>query len=134
VVVSAFLWGGRPAEINKAARHRIIDLYTSPALIAELEDVLLRVKFAERLSRVGSSVTEIVGDYRALTTIVIPEFVPRIVRDSDDDHVIACAVSAGATIVASRDKDLLALGTHQGIEILAAAEAMKRINALAAAR
>jgi len=130
VVVSAFLWGGVPAEIVKAARRKVVTLYSSPPLVAELEEILSREKFTERLTRVGSSVTEIIGDYRALVTIVIPEFVPRIVRDPDDDHVIACAVAAGATIIVSRDNDLLSLGVHQGIEVLVAAEAMKRINTI----
>ncbi|MBC7984304.1 MAG: putative toxin-antitoxin system toxin component, PIN family [Candidatus Obscuribacterales bacterium] len=94
VVVSAFLWGGIPAEIIKAARQGVITLYSSPVLLAKLEEILAREKFAERLARVGSSVTEIGGDYRALVTVVIPESVPRVVRGPDDDHVLACAVAA----------------------------------------
>jgi putative PIN family toxin of toxin-antitoxin system len=131
VVVSAFLWGGTPAKIIKAAREKTIVLYSSPALIAELEDVLARDKFSERLARVGSSVSEIVGDYRALAQIVVPASVPRVVRDVDDDQVIACALAAAAKIVVSRDNDLLALNAYLGIEILSAADAMVAIEHLA---
>jgi uncharacterized protein len=46
IVVSAFLWGGLPAELLSAAREQRITLYTSAALLAELEDVLGRDKFS----------------------------------------------------------------------------------------
>jgi predicted nucleic acid-binding protein len=55
-VVSAFLWGGRPAELLAAAREQRLSLFTSAPLIAELEDVLGRDKFAARITRVGSTV------------------------------------------------------------------------------
>ena len=46
VIVSAFLWGGVPRQLLNAAEGRRIELLTSRALIAELEDVLSRGKFA----------------------------------------------------------------------------------------
>jgi len=58
VVMSAFLWGGPPADVLNAARRQTITLYCSAPLIAELEDVLSRDKFAARLKQVGSSATE----------------------------------------------------------------------------
>lgn len=41
-----------------------------------------------------------------------------IVRDPRDDMVVACAVDGQADTVVSRDKDLLSLGTFQGIAII----------------
>lgn len=127
IVVSAFLWGGIPREILNAARRRAILLYTSAALIAELEDVLGREKFAKRMTRVGSSVTEMVGDYLALAHMVVPTHRPRVVRDPDDDHVIAAALAAQANIIVSRDADLLSLNSYQGILMFSAAETLRRI-------
>jgi putative PIN family toxin of toxin-antitoxin system len=60
-VVSAFLWGGLPAEILAVARERRISLHTSPALLAELEDVLARGKFAARITQVGSSAAQMIA-------------------------------------------------------------------------
>ena len=56
-VVSALLWGGAPAEILIAARQRRLALFTSAVLIAELEEVLVRDKFAERISRIGMTLS-----------------------------------------------------------------------------
>lgn len=49
VVVSGLFWRGAPRQLLDAARAQLVDLYTSPALLAELSDVLLRDKFANRL-------------------------------------------------------------------------------------
>jgi uncharacterized protein len=62
--------GGPPASVFAAAREARITLFTSPALLAELEDVLSREKFAERIGRVASSVPQMLAGYRALATIV----------------------------------------------------------------
>jgi putative PIN family toxin of toxin-antitoxin system len=117
LVVSAFLWGGNPRAILDAARETLT-LFTSAALIAELEDVLSRAKFATRIATVGSSVDEMLGDYLALAQLVRPTEHPAVVRDPDDDHVIACAHAAEAEIIVSSDDDLLTLGHYRDIDIL----------------
>jgi len=55
--------------------------------------------------------------------------VPRVVRgDSDDDQVIAAAIAARADLIVSGDREhLLPHGSHQGIEIVDAAEAFRRV-------
>lgn len=50
--------------------------------------------------------------------------------DPDDDHVIAAAVTGQADLIASGDKrDLLPLGSFQGIDIVTAREAVERLGA-----
>jgi putative PIN family toxin of toxin-antitoxin system len=126
-VVSALLWGGPPAAVLTAARQGRITLFTSPVLLAELEEVLAREKFAERIVRVGSSVPQLLAGYRALTIIVRPAPIEPTVRDPDDDHVLACALSAEATLIVTRDRDLLDLGTFRDTRILPAHEALALI-------
>lgn len=41
-----------------------------------------------------------------------------VIADPDDDHVLACAVAAGADLIISGDSDLLDLKAHQGIPIV----------------
>jgi len=41
-----------------------------------------------------------------------------VIRDPDDDHVLACALTARAELIVSGDKDLLDLNTYQDIPSL----------------
>nr|WP_239056936.1 putative toxin-antitoxin system toxin component, PIN family [Wenzhouxiangella limi] len=54
---------------------------------------------------------------------------PRVSPDPDDDHVLACALSAKADLIVSGDKDLLVLERFQGIDIVTASHALARIEA-----
>lgn len=124
IVVSAILWGGPPGQILTAARTGRLSLFTSAALIAELEDVIARKRFAERLTRVELSVAQIVDGYLALVQLVRAPAIAPAGRDRDDDHVIACALAANAAIIVSGDHDLLVLGAFRDIGIKTASEAL----------
>lgn len=126
-VVSAFLWGGAPADILTAAREQRLTLFTSAALIAELEDVLARVKFAARIAQVGSAVTEMITGYRALAQLVRTTAMAPVSRDPDDDQVLACALAADAALIVTRDQDLRTLDPFRTIRILPAREALALI-------
>lgn len=78
---------------------------------------------------IGRSAREVLADYVAAIEMAEPASVPRVVLgDVDDDQVIASAVAARADLIASGDrKHLLPLGNHQGIDIVDAAEAARRI-------
>ena len=130
MAVSALLWRGKPYRLLEAIRQRSdIRLFSSPALLAELADVLSRPSPTQQLGVIGRSAHEVLGNYIEIVEVVEPEDVPRLVpTDADDDHVIAAAVTACATIIISGDADLLSLGNHQGIAILSAAMAVEQIG------
>ncbi len=123
-VLSAFLWGGPPKAVLDAARAEHITLFSSAALLVELEDVLNRDKFAARTTRIESNPATLLRQYRALISLVRPTAIAPTSRDPDDDQVLACALAADADLIVSRDKDLLDLGTSQGIPILPAYQAL----------
>jgi putative PIN family toxin of toxin-antitoxin system len=49
-------------------------------------------------------------------------------RDVKDDPYLACALGAGANIIVTRDRDLLALGKPFGIEIISPRELLARLS------
>ena len=129
VVVSALLWGGVPYKLIEAAASGEVELITSPALLTELRRVLAREHLASRLAAQRSTVEQAIAIYPELAITVSPLSTPRVVPgDVDDDHVIAAAVAGTAEIAVSGDRHLLPLGSHQGINIVNAASAVRRVG------
>jgi putative PIN family toxin of toxin-antitoxin system len=123
VVVSGLLWQGPPRRVLDLARTGTLDLFTSPALLVELEDVLGRQKFRRRLESAGVDPGELVLGYAALASVVLPTEKPAvIVEDPDDDEVIACALAARAEVIVSGDRHLRSLRSFRGIRIVTAAD------------
>jgi len=127
--MSALLWRGKPYLLLEAIRLRSdLHLVSSAALLEELADVLTRPSATKRLALIGKAVHEVLADYVEAIELIEPATVPRVVPgDADDDHVIAAAVAAGATMLVSGDSDLLSMGSHQGIQIVSAATAIETI-------
>ncbi len=114
VVLSALLWRGTPYQLLEAIRSRgQARLFTSPALLDELAEVLMRPSAARRLAVIGRSAREGLVDYFEAIQVVEPEQVPRSVpTDVDDDQVIAAAIAAGADVIVTGDADLLSMGSY----------------------
>lgn len=136
IVVAGLLWNGPPRRLLELAFDQDtapvrLSLFSSPALIDELGHTLAYPKFAARIQRFGTTANDLTSHYAALVSIVTPANVPRVVLgDADDDHVIAAAVAARATLIVTGDrKHLLPIGTHQGIAIVTAAEAVQLVDA-----
>lgn len=130
IVVSALVWGGVPYELIEGAADGDIELVTSPALLSELRDVLGREHLASRLARQTSGVEQAIALYAEMSIHVSPLATPRVVpADVADDHVIAAAVAGGAKIIVSGDRHLLSLGSHKGIGIVSATNAVRQLVA-----
>ncbi|MBI5877022.1 MAG: putative toxin-antitoxin system toxin component, PIN family [Chloroflexi bacterium] len=120
-VISALLWHGAPRHVLDAARSGRIALFTSFALLEELQDVLARPKFSVRLHSADVAARDLVLGYAALATIVSPETITSPVsRDRDDNIVLECAVAAGVEYIVSGDNDLRAMKAYRGILIVSA--------------
>jgi putative PIN family toxin of toxin-antitoxin system len=106
-----------------------IELASSPALLAELQGVLSRQKFAKQLAKRGITVADVFDGYAALVLIVVPAVIaPTITRDPADDQVLAAALAAKVDLIVSGDVHVLELKSFQNIEIVTAAIAAERIK------
>lgn len=128
--LSGLLWpGGPPGALIDLAEAGHIELLSSPALMAELRDVLGRRKFIKRLASRDIGADDLFNGYASLIRLVKPTATPRVIkRDPDDDHVIACAVTGRAEIIVSGDQDVLELISYQTIAILTPAQAIACIQ------
>lgn len=130
IVVSGLLWGGPPGELFDRVTDRTIEAVASAELIAELARILTRPKFAAKLAAKKRTCEAIVALYTQLTERVEPAILPRVpqLRDSNDRHVLACALAGNVDIIVSGDLDLLTLCTFENISILTPAECLKKIG------
>jgi putative PIN family toxin of toxin-antitoxin system len=116
-------------KLIEAAAAGSIEIVASPALLAELQEVLSREHLSSRLARHRSTVEQAIALYAELVIGVSPLETPRVVPgDADDDHVVAVAVAGGAAYVVSGDRHLLGLGSHRGIHMLSVTDAIERIE------
>jgi len=128
-LISGLLWSGTPRRLLDAAHAGKIALYTSSILLAELEDVLGRGKFARRLAEAGVTAQTLVLGYATLAILIEPaRIAPVIIDDPDDDAVIACAIAAQVDCIVSGDSHLLELKQYEAIPIITAAACLAHIN------
>ena len=103
------------------------EMVTAPELLAELDRVLAYPKLQRYYAEKDR--TRFVALTMALSEVVdLPETIPRICRDPDDDRVIACAVVGRADLIITGDDDLLALKRVGDIPIISAAQFLEMLQ------
>jgi putative PIN family toxin of toxin-antitoxin system len=125
VLVSAALSDGKPYEILSLAENGDIVSITSPAIIAELKDVLTR----DRLPFTDEHVDELVTKILSISRVIRPEIDLDVIEDDpDDDKILECAVSGDADYIVSGDSHLLDLEQDADIQIYSPAEFLQKLN------
>jgi len=123
VLVAAILKpvkGGAAFELLAFAGDGAFQLYLSNQILDETADVLLnRPRLRRRYHYPDSAVTDYCGGLAQLAVSVISDPPPvQVVRDPNDNMIVACALAAGADYLVSRDDDLLSLHSHQSISMI----------------
>ncbi|TLD41754.1 MAG: hypothetical protein JETT_1979 [Candidatus Jettenia ecosi] len=115
VIVSAFGWGGKPADVIRLITSGKILNFTSSEMFTELKKVVgyPRLAFSETSQ---AEIMEII--FNASSIVDIHESVNIIDDDAEDNKILECAISAGAEFVISGDKHLLTLKSFEGIKIV----------------
>jgi putative PIN family toxin of toxin-antitoxin system len=119
VLVPGILFEGHPRRILTMASRGEVAISTSPDLLREVEDVLLRPKFGLR----AEQVVGIIALFRDTFEIVqTSRRVRAVAADPSDNRVLEAAAAARADLIVSGDKHLLDLAAWDGIRILSPAE------------
>ena len=119
VFVSALLTrGGVAAQLIQHAKDGVFLCYLAEEILAEIQRVLHYPELLERYRYTAQDIQEFCQVLRETAALVtdLPQLA--IVRDPNDDMIVACAVVAQASYIVSRDKDLLSLGEYESIVIV----------------
>ncbi|HOC01719.1 MAG TPA: putative toxin-antitoxin system toxin component, PIN family [Verrucomicrobiota bacterium] len=129
-LVSASLWQGPSARLLEAVASGKAELVLSPDLLAEFASVIARPKFVDRITAQRTTADQLAQKLAEKVTVVAPATlaVPPELRDPEDLPVLACALAADAEAIVSGDQDLLTMGAFQGIPILTAREALRKVG------
>jgi len=116
ILVSGLLWRGAPYRCLLAVRAGLADLVLSMPILEELRRVLV-----EKFHLPAQDAEEALHFVRESATLVeIPGELHVITDDSEDDKFLETAQVAGATLIVSGDRHLLALRTYAGISVIRA--------------
>ena len=119
VWVSALAFGRFPTNPRRAIERAL--RRDTLASCAEIEAEIRRV-LIEKFAWHDKDAERILGAYFTRAFHVSLRHSVHVCRDPSDDMVLECAVLAKAGAIVSGDKDLLVLGSYEGIRILTAAE------------
>lgn len=117
VYISAYGFGGRPAEVLRAAITGEYALLTSPAVLAEVADKLYTV-----LGFDDEHVRAAIMQLSRIAEVVRPEARLTVVSDDPDNRILECATEGAADVTVSGDHHLLDLGAYHGIRIIRPAD------------
>jgi uncharacterized protein len=119
IVFSGVGWKGKPFQCLELARAGIVDGVTCRELLDELAE-----KLQSKLSFTPEQSLDTVADLLTfLRVVLIAGKLKAVPADPDDDKVVECATTVGATHIITGDRrHLLPLKSFQGIPILTAAE------------
>jgi uncharacterized protein len=120
ILVSAFLTphGAADAVLQYAINDRFL-CCLAEAILEETSQRLASPRLQQRYTYGMGDVDTFRGLLRD-SFVVLTDLPPLtgIVRDPNDNMIVACAVAAGASHVVTRDHDLLAMGVYEEITIV----------------
>lgn len=121
VYISAYGFGGKPADVMRAAIEGNLELVSSPAILVEVADKLETVLSFDR-----EHTEAVIRQITRVATIVRPTERLAVVADEADNRILEAAALSGAEFVVSGDRHLLDLGTWNGVRILKVADFLSR--------
>ena len=125
IVASATFWRGKPAHCLEAWTLGRCDLAISHPILAEYEEIIARL--ATRYP--AKPQTAWLPAIRQAAHLYVPEPLPPVCADPDDEPFIQCAVAARANYLVTGDKGhLLSLKQAAGVPIISASEFLRQLG------
>lgn len=122
VLVSGVFWSGPASRILELWANDKIDVVVSPDILTEYQRLLAEME-RNKPSGLADAWAVFIAQH---ATVIHPAGHPRLCRDRDDDKFLHCALSAGARILITGDKDLLSMGRVADVELLSPAAFLRR--------
>ena len=122
VLVSGVFWHGPASRILELWAKDKIDVVVSPAILTEYQRLLAELEQGKPAG-LADTWTVFIAQH---ATVIHPAGHPRLCRDPDDDKFLHCALSAGARILVTGDKDLLSMGRVADVELVSPAAFLRR--------
>ena len=116
VFIAAFISEGICAKLMRRARKRQFSLVSSPVILQEFQDVLIR-KFSATRRESQEALQVIMEAVEAMTQS--EQAVTGVCRDPEDDRILGCALAGEADYLVTGDEDLLVMKQFKAIRIIA---------------
>ena len=120
-LISAFLKPGGVADlVLQQAYERAFELFLAEEILAETQRVLIEAdRIRQSYIYPDESVHRFIRNLRGIAQMIgsLPSLTG-IVRDPNDDMIVACALAAEAQYIVTRDLDLLSLGTYETVTMI----------------
>jgi len=123
VLFAAYISQGTCATLYEQAV-AAATLVTSEAILQEFEEKLI-AKGKVEADKAARTRAEISANSNVVP--IEPLSAP-VCRDPDDDAILATAIAGRADLLVTGDKDLLVIGSYQGISIVTPADCLARLR------
>lgn len=129
IALSGLIWQGLPFELMRLAVEQKAKLFTSTPMLYELQDVLGRDKWRNRLDTMGKTPDDLIHNYLMSASLVEPgriTFSPLL--DLSDNKLLSTAVAAQADAIVTRDKHVLSISSYRNIPVLNEIQALRYVR------
>ena len=114
VIISGLIWRGEPYRCLLMARAGLCQALYCDEGLAELTEKL-RSKFGFSVERIRGVAFDVRSHF---TRVQIKGTLRVVLRDTDDDKFVECAVTGGASTIVSSDRHLLDLINYHDVRIV----------------
>lgn len=131
VLISAFLTPqGSAGALVLNTPPLAFGLYLSFEIAEETNSRLLnRVRLRKRYNYTNGDVERYITDLYTAARFVVELPIIQVVRDPNDDFVLATAIKARADYLVTYDNDLLVINNYNGVEIVTPGDFLRALRA-----